>query len=100
MVSRMLWQSLTYYGQFILPTLCLLGAVISAFKRKQRRSLIANVAAASAVNALDSMTWREFAMLVGEAFRLQGYQVMETGGNGADGGVDLVLRKKKVLCAM
>ena len=31
-------------------------------------------------------------MLVGEGFRLQGYQVAET-SNGADGGVDLVLRK-------
>ena len=93
MVSRMLWQSLAYYGQFILPMLCLVGASISAFKRKQRRTLIANVAESSAANALDGMTWREFEMLVGEAFRLQGYQVVETGGNGADGGVDLVLRK-------
>ena len=31
-------------------------------------------------------------MLVGEGFRLQGYQVVETGGGGADGGVDLVLK--------
>lgn len=93
MVSRMLWQSLAYYGQFILPMLCLLGAAISAFKRKQRGTLIANVAAAPTAAMLDGMTWREFEMLVGEAFRLQGYQVMETGGNGPDGGVDLVLRK-------
>lgn len=93
LVSKMLWQSLAYYGQFILPMLCLLGAAISAFKRKQRRSLVDNVVTAPAVNALDGMTWREFEMLVGEAFRLQGYQVVETGGNGADGGVDLVLSK-------
>jgi restriction system protein len=73
--------------------LCLLGAAISALKRRQRGNLIADVAASAAVNALDGMTWREFEMLVGEAFRLQGYRVMETGGNGADGGVDLVLRK-------
>ena len=39
------------------------------------------------------MSWREFEMLVGEGFRLQGYQVVETGGGGADGGVDLVLTK-------
>ena len=32
-------------------------------------------------------------MLVGEAFRLQGYRVLETGGDGADGGIDLVLAK-------
>ena len=39
------------------------------------------------------MSWREFEILVGEAFRLQGYRVVETGGGGADGGVDLVLVK-------
>ena len=39
------------------------------------------------------MSWREFELLVGEAFRLQGYSVTELGGAGADGGVDLVLRK-------
>jgi restriction system protein len=39
------------------------------------------------------MSWQQFELLVGEAFRLQGYQVGETGGGGADGGVDLVLRK-------
>lgn len=35
----------------------------------------------------------EFEMLVGEAFRRRGYTVEETGGHGADGGVDLVLSK-------
>jgi restriction system protein len=39
------------------------------------------------------MTWQEFELLVGEAFRLKGYSVAETGGGGADGGVDLVLKK-------
>lgn len=32
-------------------------------------------------------------MLVGEAFRLQGYEVVERGGPAPDGGVDLELRK-------
>lgn len=39
------------------------------------------------------MTRQEFELLVGEGFRQQGYQVTESGGGGADGGVDLVLRK-------
>jgi restriction system protein len=39
------------------------------------------------------MNWRDFELLVGEAFRLRGYSVEETGGGGADGGVDLRLRK-------
>jgi restriction system protein len=39
------------------------------------------------------MSWQEFELLVGEGFRQQGYQVIENGGGGADGGIDLVLRK-------
>lgn len=41
------------------------------------------------------MSWQEFELLVGEAFRLQGYEVAEIGGGGPDGGVDLVLRKDR-----
>ena len=57
------------------------------------QGLVADVAQSKASDALDGMSWREFEMLVGEGFRLQGYQVVETGGGGADGGVDLVLTK-------
>ena len=39
------------------------------------------------------MTWGQFEKLVGEAFRLQGYSVTETGRGGADGGRDLILSK-------
>lgn len=39
------------------------------------------------------MSWREFELLVGEVFQMQGYQVAENGGSGADGGIDLVLRR-------
>ena len=39
------------------------------------------------------MDWREFEMLTGEAFRRQGYDIVENGLGGADGGIDLILRK-------
>ena len=39
------------------------------------------------------MNWRDFELLVGEAFRLRGYTVTETGGGGADGGIDLQLTR-------
>ena len=55
--------------------------------------VVVDVAQSKASDALDGMSWREFEMLVGEGFRLQGYQVAETGGGGADGGVDLVLTR-------
>jgi restriction system protein len=37
------------------------------------------------------MSWQQFEMLVGEAFRRRGFTVVEQGGGGADGGVDLVV---------
>ncbi|MGY8905460.1 MAG: restriction endonuclease [Burkholderiales bacterium] len=80
-------------GQYLVPLVGLVGAVISFTRRKQRLTLVADVAQAQSANALDGMSWREFEMLVGEAYRLQGYRVNETGGAGPDGGVDLVLTK-------
>jgi restriction system protein len=58
-----------------------------------RQGLVTDVAQSQAGDVLDGMSWREFEMLVGEGFRLQGYQVTETGGGGADGGVDLLLTR-------
>jgi restriction system protein len=92
-VTQTIWRTLAMFGQYFLPVICLIGAAISAFKRRQRQSLLSTVANSNAADALDGISWQEFEMLVGEAFRLRGYQVTENGGGGADGGVDLVLRK-------
>ena len=93
MVTKTIWRTLAAVGQYIVPLLCLCGASLSFYRRRQRQGLIANVAGSEAADALDGMTWHEFEQLVGEAFRLQGYSVVETGGAGPDGGVDLILRK-------
>jgi restriction system protein len=93
MVTQTLWRTLASFGQYIVPLICLAGAGMSAWQRKVRQNLVTDVAQSKATDALDGMSWREFEMLVGEGFRLQGYQVVETGGGGADGGVDLVLTK-------
>jgi restriction system protein len=71
----------------------LAGAGVSAWRRQERQRLVADATQSKASDGLDGMSWRELEMLVGEGFRLQGYQVVETGGGGADGGVDLVLTK-------
>lgn len=93
MVTQSLLKSLATVGQYLLPVICLVGAVTSAWRRRERKKLVADVGRSKATDALDGMSWREFEMLVGEGFRLQGYQVVETGGGGADGGIDLVLTK-------
>lgn len=93
MYGRTLLQVFAQIGQYIVPALCVPGAIVSAVRRSKRASLLNQVAGAGGAGALNSMTWQEFEQMVGEWFRRQGYGVVEHGGGGADGGVDLVLRK-------
>jgi restriction system protein len=92
-VTQTLWKSLATFGQYIVPLICIAGAGMSAWKRHERKSLIANVVQSKSADAVNGMTWQQFEQLVGEAFRMQGYSAAEKGGGGADGGVDLVLSK-------
>ena len=92
-ITHAMFQTMAMVGQFVVPILCLAAAVVSVAKRHQRGSLVAGVAQSRAPDALDGMSWQDFELLVGEAFRLQGYVVTGLGGEGPDGGVDLVLRK-------
>ena len=75
MVSAMMQKAVIHgmatAGQYIVPLLCLAAAGLSALRRKQRQSLLADVAQAPNAAALDGMSWREFELLVGEAYRLQ-----------------------------
>ena len=86
-------QGLASAGQFVVPILCLAATAVSVAKRQRRSGLVAGIAQSRAPDALDGISWEEFELLVGEAFRLQGYEVTELGGQGPDGGVDLVLRR-------
>ncbi|MEO6409637.1 MAG: restriction endonuclease [Burkholderiaceae bacterium] len=92
-VFRGMSVGLASVGQFLLPLVCLLGAAISAFKRHQRCRLLGEVTHNEVGPALAHMNWREFELLISEAFRTQGYRVEQSGGGGADGGVDLVLSR-------
>jgi restriction system protein len=68
----------------------LLGAAISWTRQQHRGQLLD---AQQGLESIATLGWRHFEQLVGEAFRRQGYTVEETGLGGADGGIDLVLRK-------
>ena len=87
------WRGLAGVGQYVLPGICLAGAVVSAWRRRTRHALVDNVTRSDAPGMLDNMSWREFEMLVGEGFRLQGYSVAENFEPGPDEGIDLRLRK-------
>ncbi len=60
------------------------------FRSKKRIALFNNQ---KNRETLRSLSWQDFERLVGEAYRRKGYTITETGGGGADGGVDLVLNK-------
>ncbi|MFT3720107.1 restriction endonuclease [Pseudorhodoferax sp.] len=93
MLPQMLWQGFATSGQYLIPFVCLLGALMSALRRRKRRALFHPASQAGGADALQGMSWREFEMLVGEGFKRRGYGVRENGGGGADGGVDLVLTR-------
>jgi len=92
-VQRSMLAMFAFYGQLLVPILCLFAALGSFLKRRHRVGLVGRVTQAKSADALNGMSWREFEILVSEAFRLQGYKVTEQGGGGPDGGVDLVARK-------
>lgn len=91
LVTASIWRGMALAGQYIVPLVCVIGAIVSAIRRRHRATLADTVSQSTAADALDHMSWREFELLVGERFRRRGYAVKETGGGGADGGVDLVL---------
>ena len=69
---------------------CWLAAGASFVKAQRRKQLLETQ---TGLDSLAAMGWQDFERLVGEAFRRRGYAVEETGLGGADGGIDLILRK-------
>lgn len=69
---------------------CWIAAFASFVARRRRARLLE---AQTGLESLRAMNWRQFEVLVGEAFRRQGYRIEETGLGGADGGIDLRLHK-------
>lgn len=66
-------------------------AVFSAWFGIKRRDLVDQQ---TSLESLRSISWKDFEFMMAEAFRREGYAVDYSLGRGADGGVDLVLRKK------
>jgi len=92
-VATGLVTTLCMFGQFIFAFG--LAAIIFWIRSIKQRKLYETVKSRSDVAVLNEMTWEDFEVLVGEHYRRNGFQVSREGGNGPDGGVDLVLRKGK-----
>jgi restriction system protein len=82
------FQSVSKFAPFV-AALFLLAAAMAAVKAWRKGKLLDRQTGAHSIR---SLSWRAFENLVGEMYRRQGYTIVETGG-GADGGVDLILKK-------
>lgn len=91
--AKTIFATLAGILQYLLPVLCLIGAGLSAWQRRDRAQLVRQAAGNRSASVVDGLSWQRFEHLVGESFRRQGFSVKETGGAGADGGVDLELRR-------
>lgn len=91
--GKQLYISFAMFGQYVLPAVFGFGALLSILQNKQQQKRYGVVKSQPAPNALFDMSWQEFEGLVTEFFRRRDYTVKQTGGNGPDGGVDIVLTK-------
>lgn len=72
----------------------LIPAPISAVNTWRKRKLLDNQ---KNIQTIRDLSWREFEELVAEAYRRQGYTVIENQTGGADGGIDVWLKKEGAL---
>ena len=89
---RALTCTAAFFLQFAVPFCLLVGMLASLITRRRAKRIMARTRN-NPKTAIAAMTWRHFEQLVGESFRQQGFSVLEMGGSGPDGGVDLVLNK-------
>jgi restriction system protein len=78
--------------QYAVPFCLLVGVLASIILRRRAMRILEN-SRDNPRTAVAAMNWRDFERLVGALFRKRGFEVVELGGNGPDGGVDLVLAR-------
>lgn len=80
LASQLSWFSVI----FVVP------AVISFFRSVGKRRMLDRQ---SGIESIRALPWKQFEELLGEAYRRQGFVVFENPGMGADGGIDLTIRR-------
>jgi restriction system protein len=92
-VVRQFVRTAAGIAQWVVPFLILVGSLISALRKKKAIRLFDDVAHTGSLKTLGQTSWQDFETIVGEYFRRRGFSVAERGGDGPDGGVDLVLTR-------
>lgn len=75
--------------------LFLLPVPFSLFKARRKRQ---QLDAQQDINSIRDLSWLRFEELVGEAYRRQGYRIIENDSAGPDGGIDLVISRQGKQC--
>ncbi len=76
---------------WVVACIFLLPGAISLFNAWRKGELFQRQ---TGLDSLSKLSWREFEEVIGEAYRRQGYAVIENAGPGADGGIDLIAKKE------
>jgi restriction system protein len=86
------YGTLASLGRWVIPLLFLVGSATSWWKARHRNALLER----ASVNPLsiEELSWRDFERLIGQVYREEGYAVAQVGGEGPDGGIDLILRRE------
>lgn len=94
-VGRQLLITISSIFQYVVPLTFLIGSAVSFIRSRRQQELHHAVANNPTQDTLEEMSWRDFENLAVETFRQQGYRVVERGGSGPDGGVDIELHMGK-----
>ena len=88
-IFKGVFMTLSNFSGLFSSLLCFI-ALFSAVRAWQRGELFKQQ---TSLNSIKDLSWQQFEQYIGEVYRRKGYTVEETGLDGADGGVDLVLSK-------
>ncbi len=90
-MSHIDWVKVAVFGIF--PTIIVLDFIFTRLSRRGKKKKFLKIKS-KGYGGLKSMTWQDFERFCGLYFELQGYKVKLCGLGGADGGIDLLLRKR------
>lgn len=88
MVIGEFYRILAQCGQVVVPLLFVIGVVVSFSQRHNTIERERKVGQSESASSLSTMNWQQFEWVIAEIFSGRGFQVLQTGGNGPDGGVD------------
>lgn len=86
------WQAAVWYGVNGLLLSAFALSMAGGLYRRYGKGKSKRIPKIRTLEQLQSMQWQDFEALMQRLFEKKGFSVERIGGNGADGGIDLVLR--------